>query len=239
MRIASSVITLALLIMSAVAKAQSGKMRFTFVNLANEKTIILNDSTYFTPNGEEYTIKKLKYYISNLILADNVINEQDNYQLIDQSKSTSFEIPAKAGVYNKLSFLLGIDSLHHVSGAQEGALDPMNDMFWTWNTGYVVFKLDGTSAVSNADRNRIEHHIGGYRFNQNVSTVIEILFADGLTISENATTEIIIGMNLDAYWENISIAENPVITVPNAIALKVAQNFKSLFRLIKINRIEN
>ena len=50
-----------------------------------------------------------------------------------------------AGNYNSLSFLLGVDSMHNVSGAQTGALDPANDMFWTWNSGYVMAKMEGAS----------------------------------------------------------------------------------------------
>lgn len=235
-------LTIVLSLMCVSLSAQtSGKLRFTFVNTANNKPIVLNDSTYTTPNGEVYTIKKLRYYTSNFQIAGNTFpNDADNYQLIDQSKKTSFEIQVKAGVYKELTFLLGIDSTRHVSGAQDGALDPMNDMFWTWSTGYVVFKLDGESPVSTSDRNRIEHHIGGYRFNQNVSKPITISFKENeLNISADRTTEIEIEMNLDAYWNNLTIAENPVITVPNATAQLAAANFTAMFRLIKINQIEN
>ena len=49
------------------------------------------------------------------------------------------------GDYTELQFLLGVDSLHNVSGAQTDDLDPAKDMFWTWNSGYVMAKMEGNS----------------------------------------------------------------------------------------------
>ena len=40
---------------------------------------------------------------------------------------------------------LGVDSLRNVTGVQTGALDPAMDMYWTWNTGYVMAKLEAAA----------------------------------------------------------------------------------------------
>lgn len=222
-----------------------GTLKFNMIHTANEKPIELNTTTYTTPNGEDYTIKKLRYYFSNFKLEGNPLPEDaDNYQLIDLARKTSFSIPVLPGKYPRIEWLLGIDSLRHCSGAQEGALDPMNDMFWTWNTGYVVFKLDGTSAASTADRNRIEHHVGGFRFGQNVSTPLVFEFSESqpLEIVAGKTTEITLHLNLDQYWkskETISIAKEPVCTVPDALTRKIASNFPYLFEIAGIRYDEN
>jgi hypothetical protein len=44
-----------------------------------------------------------------------------------------------------IRFLLGVDSARNVSGIQTGALDPARGMFWTWNSGYVMAKIEGSS----------------------------------------------------------------------------------------------
>ncbi|WP_316930094.1 MbnP family protein, partial [Hymenobacter sp. IS2118] len=36
------------------------------------------------------------------------------------------------GDYQSVSFTVGVDSARNVAGAQTGALDPNNGMFWTW-----------------------------------------------------------------------------------------------------------
>lgn len=222
-----------------------GTLKFNLVHTANGKPVELNSTTYTANNGEEYTIKKLRYYFSNFMLKGNPVQEEmNNYQLIDHARKTTFSIPVLPGQYTRIEWLLGIDSLRHCSGAQEGALDPMNDMFWTWNTGYVVFKLEGTSAASTADRNRIEHHIGGFRFGQNVSTPLAFDFPQNqpLEIVAGKTTEITLQLNLDRYWKSkveISIQQEPVCTVPDALAQKIASNFPYLFEITEIRVHEN
>ena len=147
----------------------------------------------------------------------------------------------QAGKYDKLQFLLGVDSIRNCSGAQTGALDPMNGMFWTWNSGYIMFKLEGNSTASTADLQRIEHHIGGYKGSDNVATVIHLDFNTTklLEIKAGATTELVIETNLDNYWNgnaSIKIAELPMCMITGEPALKVAKNFTGLFSVKEINQ---
>jgi hypothetical protein len=171
---------------------------------------------YSNSSGEKYNITKLRYYISNILLPGNsALPDEHNYQLIDISRSINFEIPVKEGKYKSIRFLVGVDSIRNCSGAQDGALDPMNDMFWTWNTGYVMFKLEGSSEASPV-KQRIEHHVGGYRFGNNVATEVILNFSE-TKIKENEPAHIIVEMNLDKYWDSknkISIAALPVCTLP-------------------------
>lgn len=219
------------------ANDKKGILKITFINSANGKPVVLRDSMYITPLGEHYNITKLRYYISNISLPGNFpLDDTDNYQLIDASRSTAFMIPVKEGTYKSIRFLLGVDSLRNCSGAQSGALDPMNDMFWTWNTGYVMFKLEGTSPSSASDKQRIEHHVGGYRFGNSVATPVELI--SDIRISNNDTTEVCIEMNMDKYWNssnNIRIAEDPVCTLPGKLAKKIAANWSYIFSVKSIN----
>lgn len=219
---------------------KNGTLRITFINTANGKPVSLEDSVYKNVFGEEYTISKLKYYISHVnIPGASQLPEQDPYHLINQSQeNNSFEITLKPGEYNSISFLLGVDSAANCSGAQSGALDPMNDMFWTWNTGYVMFKLEGSSPASTSDLQRIEHHIGGFREDYNVITQISLNPAS-LTVKEDRLTELVIETNLDHYWKgetDIRISENAVCMQPGKLAKKMSSNFKGLFSVKEIIR---
>src|SRR5688500_13738710 len=129
--------------------AEKGTVQLQFTNMAGANPLALN-TTITNAFGENLTITKYKYYISNIALTDERDLRRllpDTYFLVDEgaaaSKTFSVEVPA--GTYKSISFLIGVDSTRNVSGAQTGALDPLHDMFWTWNTGYIMAKLEGTS----------------------------------------------------------------------------------------------
>ena len=221
---------------------KTGTLKVRFVNMANGKVITLRDSIYKNAFGEEYSVSKLKYYISNVLIpGSGQLTEKDDYHLINAEEAVnSFEITMNAGDYKKIQFLVGVDSIRNCSGAQTGALDPMNDMFWTWNTGYIMFKLEGTSASSTADLHRIEHHIGGYKGLNNVATPTDVNFDTAFSIRENTVTEVVIEMNLDHYWKSaseIKISETPMWMTMGGMAKKIASNFSSLFSVMYIKAI--
>jgi hypothetical protein len=219
-----------------------GTLKVTFVQTANGKDIVLRDSVYTNAFGETYSVNKLKYYVSNFSVPGSAqVTENDPYHLVNalEESINSFDIQLAAGTYQNIEFLLGVDSARNCSGAQSGALDPMNDMFWTWNSGYVMFKMEGSSPASNADLQRIEHHIGGYKGPYNVITPIKLSTAAGheIKISEGNSTELIIEMNLDHYWNNaaaIKISESPLCTTMGALSKKIASNFSGLFSIKEV-----
>lgn len=211
-------------------------LRVKFEHIAGGHSVIPRDSVYTTPLGEPFVLTKLKYYTSNFLLNGKaVVAGEDNYQLIDISRKTEYLIPVPEGSYNSFGFTIGVDSARNCSGAQSGALDPMNDMFWTWNSGYVMFKLEGTSPASTADRNRIEHHIGGYRSGQNVATPVNLIFEGPVNIIKGDTTTLTLQMNLDKYWQSendVFISREPVCTLPGELAMKISANFSHLFTVV-------
>ncbi len=135
--------------------------------VGNEK-VHLDTVTYKNKLYQPYTITKFKYYISNIVLTNiNGARVVANaYFLIDESDDLSKQIilpNIPKDEYTNLEFTIGVDSIHNCSGVQTGALDPMNGMFWTWNTGYIFLKMEGKSPLSQLPTNLIEYHIGGYK----------------------------------------------------------------------------
>lgn len=217
-------------------------VKITFINTINNSKIILNDSMYTNPFEEKYTISKLRYYITNVSLnnAFDSFKENNNYHLVDESKeeSQSFSFNIPAGNYNSIKFLLGVDSLHNVSGAQTDDLDPAKDMFWTWNSGYVMAKMEGNSSSSKLVNNKYEFHIGGYAGTYNVIKKIQLDFKDkNLELPAGKTNEIIINADINAWWRDpndIKIAEHANITSPGKFALAISDNYAKMFNIKKI-----
>ena len=202
-----------------------------FINTANGKPVVMNENIYSNAFDEKYSVTKFRYYISNLqFITDPLGPTGKNSFLADASKTNVFRIKKPKGKITGISFLLGVDSILNCSGAQSGALDPLNDMFWTWNSGYVMFKLEGKSDSSQADLQRIEQHIGGYRDPYKTMRQVDLYFKKGVP------AKYIVRLDLDKYWNGdnqIHISRIPLITKPGDDAVRSADNFKGMFSLIE------
>jgi hypothetical protein len=218
----------------------TGTVKITFVNTVKDKPLALNTGNYTNPFGETYAVSKFKYYISHvsLIKGKAVFFEAESYHLVDESNPDAlhFSFALGTGNYDVLNFMLGVDSLHNVSGAQAGALDPLNDMFWTWNSGYVMAKIEGYSPQSKVVNNKLEFHIGGFMGENNVLKNISLSFPPGkiLNIQPGKTSEIIIEADIDTWWQqpyDIKIAEHAVCSSPGPLAKKIADNYSKMFRI--------
>jgi len=212
-------------------RPEKGALRFHFIHKANGR-ILERDSSYLNPFGESYSISKLKYYVSNIHFSR--FSELNGYRLINALEDNSFTLPMPPGQYQELSFMIGVDSARNCSGAQSGALDPLNDMFWTWNSGYVMFKLEGNSPQSPADINRIEHHIGGYKAPYKAMRYVVLKLERPMVIKAGQQQDIIIEMNLDRYWDGthpIKISESPLLMTIGDRACKMADNFPGMFSI--------
>ena len=169
-------ITVLLVIMSFSEKKNksSTNAKVHTVNLLFEHQINGQELKFDTVNyqnklGQKYTMTMFKYYVSNIKVwnyENGLIYADTGYYLVNVADSASCIISLK-GVpvddYDSLFFTLGVDSLHNCSGAQSGALDPVNGMFWTWNSGYIFMKMEGKSPASTQPGHTLEYHIGGYK----------------------------------------------------------------------------
>jgi hypothetical protein len=159
----------------------------------------------------------------------------DKYYLVDFSDSTTTEIKISIApyVYNRISFTIGVDSAQNVSGAQTDALDPAKGMFWTWNTGYIMAKLEGTSPKS-PQAGKFEYHIGGFSGADNVIKTVNLLFpyAQNLELKAGGESTMFITCDANDWFFNpwdIKIADNPVISTPGGLAPQVAENYSKMF----------
>ena len=222
---------------------KTGSIKINFRNVVGARPILLDGTNFTNSFGETYTITQFKYYISNIRLITNAssASEIESYHLIDQSlpASLSFEFTAEENTFLGLQFLLGVDSLRNVSGAQTGALDPLNGMFWTWNSGYVMAKMEGVSPQSNQAGNTIAYHIGGFSGANAVLKTITLPFPAGkpVVIQQGKTSEITLQADGYQWWQNpnsIKIADLPVCTSPGVLAKKIADNYSTMFSITAV-----
>ncbi len=202
--------------------------------------------TYHNSFDEPFTIDRFKFYIGKIRLShpdgrNAPPQNPDDYFLIDfaDTISTSVKIQIEPGKYNMIHFLMGVDSARNVSGAQTGALDPMKGMFWTWTSGYVMAKLEGTSSLSNQPAHIFEYHIGGYREPNNTIRDISLALPAGrdLVIEQGAVREINITADINTWFNGphpIHIKEIPVCSTPGTLAKNISENYARMFGSIEI-----
>jgi len=141
-----------------------GLALFSFNNVLSQNIIFKMSKI-----KEKSNISTLKFYISDIEVhyADkteyslvkyayliNVLDSMHNHFSLDKNSNRDLDF---------VSFNLGIDSTTNVSGAMEGDLDPMNNMYWTWQSGYINIKFEG----SIDDGVQREYHLGGYAYPNN------------------------------------------------------------------------
>lgn len=211
-------------------------------NLVNGKKLVLNNEVYANAHGDSFTVRMYKYYISNIKLIGEtgaVFAEPESYHLVNESKSRTKEFTIEnvpSGSYTAVSFMIGVDSLHNVSGAQGGDLDPINAMFWDWNTGYIMAKMEGT--LVNDNGKEVAFHIGGFAAERSVLRVITIPFGE-TKLKVETGKEPLIHLNSDlAEWFQtptlIDFAQYPAITMEGKEAVMMADNYADMFTLQNI-----
>jgi hypothetical protein len=219
--------------------SKKGSITIRFINTIKASPLVLDSMEYQNAFGEAYRVTKLKYYISNVSIntAQKKIAEPNSYHLIDAGDTTTlhFSFAAAVNNYTSISFMVGVDSIKNVSGAQSGALDPANGMFWTWNSGYVMFKLEGSSPVSNIINHRIEYHIGGFAGSTKVLQLITIPLS--LHVGEKKNSEIIIAADIGKIWQGVNdlkIAVTPATMAPGVLSKKIADNYNRMFTIKEV-----
>ncbi len=221
------------LVPKPAAAQEEGNIVLHFKAVANNKAVVFNDSSYSNAFGETYSISRLKFYLSNIGFSNSSSTKKtEAVYLVDMVMGDSIVLNVAPGNYSSLHMMLGVDSALNCSGAQSGALDPLNGMFWTWNTGYIFFKLEGYSPASTADLNRIEQHVGGYRSPFNTARKMTFKMPGGVIIEQGKRQHFYIHLTLDNFFKSVhelKIAEKPMMMTPGSDAMKAADNIAQSF----------
>lgn len=219
------------------------QMHFMLHNYFDGNEIELNTGNYTNQQNEQMTISTINYWFTNVkfIKSDgSEYAEEESYRLIrgDQSNTMHFHVSdVPNGTYKGVKFMIGVDVPRNTSGAQTGALDPAinGDMFWSWNTGYIQFKLEGTSTVStNADKS-YKFHIGGVGQGIETPREVTLMFPSEVTVGEKDGSIHLIA-DVDKFFgpsTPVSIANMSTMMHPNAMAAKIADNYAQMFRIMK------
>ena len=178
-----SLVTLSVILFSSCKKDSAkpeydnslkGELSVEFDNIVGSQDLQIGTGSYTNSSNQVYKVTKLKYFVSNFKFtkADGsvyIVPQDSSYFLIDESdinrRDATFKLPE--GEYTAVSYTLGVDSLRNTMDITKrtGDLDvtaAASDMYWGWNSGYIFFKLDGTSTAVTTMGGVFNYHLGGF-----------------------------------------------------------------------------
>ena len=193
-----------------------------------EKQSLQLNQQYISSNKDTLTLESFKCYIAAIRIQyddKTVYSQKNSYHLLDLENLNSLQIPICKNtdkIISKITFNIGIDSLTNTSGALNGDLDPINGMYWAWQSGYINFKIEGKSPSCKTRKNEFHFHIGGYLPPFNTMRKIELIY-------DKKANQINIGMDLNNFFSNIHLAETNSVMIPGNQANDLADYGTKLF----------
>lgn len=220
----------------------SFSVEFEYVWGSTLSPFSLNADLYHSMSGDSLNFSTFRHYVSNVQLLKSDGSwwvADDSYHLLDVSDASTLSLSfddVPAGDYVGMHMVLGVDSARNVSGAQTGALDPANGMFWSWNSGYIMLKAEGSSPQSGTGS--FAYHLGGFSGPNKATSERDMMFdgMDDLQITSGGHSEIHMQANPARIFHTYgSVSNGPTIHMPGANAGQMAQDFNTWVRVDHIH----
>jgi hypothetical protein len=202
----------------------------TFMPMWQGKTIS-GDSVFSIGNsGDSLRVTALRFYVYNIQFESEnkvVWSSGDEHFLIDVFEKDGTSIPTNLSTQSKvdhLSFVIGVDSTLQTTGAHSGVLDPILGMYWSWQSGYINWKLEA-EVIHAGQSNAIQWHVGGYRAPYQTQRAVRLRLM-------NDSDSIQCGLQLDSLlrdWRVIAPAE---VMSPGDKAMVLSDRFQSCFQIV-------
>lgn len=211
-----------------VVQSESRTITIQFEPSFGNQELLLDELIYYNDGNDSLEIETLKLYISNLIINNTEISHPipNSYHLVnsEEKKSLKWEIEIPSDFrFNSMSFNIGIDSVTNSSGVFSGDLDPTTGMYWTWQSGYINFKLEGTSLLSPMRKNKFEYHLGGFSYPNNTIQKVEL--------EVNNKDKIIIKIDVSKFINGLDISTINKVMSPGQNAVELSKLLPPMFSI--------
>ncbi|RZM24945.1 MAG: hypothetical protein EOO88_21070 [Pedobacter sp.] len=247
------VLTIGMLLGFTSKSEDSGNLTISFNHLFKGQKLDFTQE-FTNSHGEKMKFSTLNYFISNIKLTKKdgtsyIVPQDSSYFLVKESEMQSKQINLKQipkGEYSAITFTVGVDSLRNTMdiAKRTGALDVggiAKGMYWIWNSGYIFFKLEGTSpSAPDQQKNKFAYHVGGFG-GYNSRTINSIrtkeFVASGLEVSNSKRPVVEIDVELAGMFDAhtpIRIAERSTVMWGD-ISTKIADNYISCFKMANLS----
>ena len=213
------------------AFSQTNSVQFSVSTTFGATPLDLVDSAFTTNDSKHLKITEVKFYLSKIQLLRNgkiVLEEKNGFHLVDAGQTNPFIIVVNNTQnisFDQVQFNLGIDSTTNVSGAMGGDLDPTKGMYWTWQSGYINFKLEGTSPLCTTRNNEFQFHLGGY---QKPNYCLQ-----PLSFPIKNSSKIDLNLDVQKILEQVDLSKTNHIMSPSAEAVLISKVVANAFTISK------
>lgn len=230
---------------SAPDPTTTGSIVLEFDNIAGDRQLELNSTVpYQNALGEKFSVTTFSYYISNIKLQTATgetytVPQDSSYFLIKESDAASQKIILRnvpSLDYTSVSFTIGVDSIRNTMdiAKRTGVLDPANGMYWSWNSGYIFVKAEGSSASSS--NGSFRYHIGGFggitsQTINNIKSIIVPFGNSAATVRPTVKPEVHLLVDVLKIFNgtaNVSITSNPTVMF-TPYSTTIANNYRGMF----------
>lgn len=196
----------------------------------DSSALVFDSLMYTNAAGNIYSISKLEYYISKLILhktSGDLTYDQVWYINAEGTLFNGFEageIPS--GDYTGISFLIGLDSTHNISNALPATIQN-NSMYWppSMGGGYHFMKLEGNYQDSLAEKG-FAMHLGRN------SSLVQVYIPGNFSVSSSGVL-LELKMNINSWFttpaEYNFLKDGPYTMSSEALMRKLADNGRDAF----------
>ncbi len=225
--------------------AKDGSIQMRFAPTMDGQPVVMDTKTYTNAAGETFNVTFLKYFVSNFSLlkegSDVPTPLPPSYFLVDAANLRTVSIAnVPAGSYTKISFMIGVDSLHNVSGLQEGDLDPAGrakGMYWDWSAGYIQAKMEGRSPQSSLVDSSVFFHIGGFDGQYSPLRTVTLTLPTPLVVEEGKTPTLQIQSDLGSWFAGppaLRFADQGQIMTPGKESITIADGYAKGFKVVQV-----
>lgn len=207
--------------------AQKNTAEISFQLLYNTVPLELGQS-YPISGRDSLKIDFLKFYVSNITFfkdGKQIGKSTEKYHLIDAQNSslyrTSYTVKNKK--FDTIKFTIGLDTKTQKKGIQGGVLDPTTRMYWTWQNGFINFKIEGSSRLCNTRKNKFQFHVGGFQEPYNTTQVLSLACV--------ASKSLTIDVDIASFFNVVSLSKTNTVMSPNKNAVMVSKVLATLFSI--------
>ncbi len=191
----------------------------------DKQPLTLHQKYALAATDDSVQIDLLKFYISNIQLmkGKKVVHQVAvKHWLVDYSDTSNLvlnlDVP-KGICYNKIKYNIGVDSTTNAAGALGQDLDPMQGMYWAWQSGYINIKIEGESPICTTRDNRFQFHLGGF--------ISPYYALQTKTLKLKNRKEIVLNLALDQVLQFMDLEKQPTIMQPSTAAMELTPIFSS------------
>lgn len=220
-------VLLASLFWSLSLSAQNPRLlKFDF--FLREQKLELNKAYFIEGLNDSVSISSFKCYISNICITTTkrkLVTLEKKHHLLNLENTTTLILPINTKFpATAITFDIGIDSITNSKALLSGDLDPMNGMYWTWQSGFINWKIEGSSPHLTTRNHHFQYHIGGF------SAPFNSLQHLTLQVNKESATHCIV-VDLKPFFESAGLFNTPEVMSPGLKATALANIFSSLFSI--------